>query len=98
MIADAAARPGIDPERVLLSSFSIGGSLTWYLACQDPTVAAACAPVAGAFWRPHPTAADCAGPVRMPHTHGWQDAVVALKGSRCGAGRSIRAMCFTVWH
>ena len=78
VLADAAARFGIDRARVTLSGFSIGGSLVWYLACKDHTVAAAYAPVAGGFWRPHPT--DCAGPVRLVHTHGWRDQTVPLEG------------------
>lgn len=78
--ADAATRHGIDPDRLMLSGFSIGGSLVWYMACAAPDLARAYAPVGGAFWRPHPTAEDCAGPLRMLHTHGWRDRVVPLEG------------------
>lgn len=80
VLDDAARRHGIDRGRVLMSGFSIGGSLVWYLACRDPGVAAAYAPVAGAFWRPHPAGGSCAGPVRMLHTHGWRDQTVPLEG------------------
>ncbi len=80
VLDDAAARFGIDRDRILLSGFSIGGSMTWYLACEDPTIAAAFAPVAGAFWRPHPEMGSCAGPVRLLHTHGWRDETVPLEG------------------
>ncbi|MBW4709626.1 prolyl oligopeptidase family serine peptidase [Roseobacter sp. YSTF-M11] len=75
---DAAARFGFDASRVLLSGFSIGGSMTSYMACQEPGAFAAYAPVAGGFWRPHPTA--CKGPVRLLHTHGWTDGTVPLEG------------------
>ncbi len=34
---DAARRFGIDPSRVILAGFSIGGSMTSYIACADPT-------------------------------------------------------------
>jgi polyhydroxybutyrate depolymerase len=78
VLDDAVAKFGIDRDRVLLTGFSIGGSLTWYLACQAPTDFAAYAPVAGGFWRPHPT--DCAGPIKMLHTHGWVDSTVPLEG------------------
>lgn len=78
VLDDAVARFGLDRSRVLLTGFSIGGSLTWYLACQAPTDFAAYAPVAGGFWRPHPT--DCAGPIKMLHTHGWRDSTVPLEG------------------
>jgi polyhydroxybutyrate depolymerase len=80
VLNDAAERFGIDRESVLMSGFSIGGSLTWYLACRDPEVATAFAPVAGAFWRPHPEVGGCAGPVRLLHTHGWRDETVPLEG------------------
>ncbi|NNK77385.1 MAG: polyhydroxybutyrate depolymerase [Litoreibacter sp.] len=78
VIADAEARFGIDPDQVLLGGFSIGGSTASYLACADPTLARAYAPVAGGFWRPHPE--DCAGPVNLLHTHGWRDKTVPLEG------------------
>ncbi|WP_299403570.1 polyhydroxybutyrate depolymerase [uncultured Roseobacter sp.] len=75
---DAAARFGFSADQVILSGFSIGGSMTSYLACGRPESFAAYAPVAGGFWRPHPT--DCAGPVRLLHTHGWTDSTVPLEG------------------
>jgi polyhydroxybutyrate depolymerase len=75
---DAAARYGLDRNRMLLAGFSIGGSMTSYLACRTPGAFAAYAPVAGSFWRPHP--AGCAGPVRLLHTHGIADRTVPLEG------------------
>ncbi|MGB0852564.1 MAG: alpha/beta hydrolase family esterase [Pikeienuella sp.] len=78
IIADAAKRHGFDTNRVLLTGYSIGGSVASYIACWEPGVATAFAPVAGGFWRPHPT--DCNGPVRLLHTHGWRDQTVPLEG------------------
>lgn len=75
---DAASRFGFDADQVILSGFSIGGSMTSYMACEVPQSFAAYAPVAGGFWRPHPT--ECAGPVRLLHTHGWTDRTVPLEG------------------
>jgi len=75
---DAAARYGLKRDAMLLAGFSIGGSMTSYLACQHPNAFAAYAPVAGSFWRPHP--ALCAGPVRLFHTHGTGDQTVPLLG------------------
>ncbi|GFE50478.1 hypothetical protein So717_22310 [Roseobacter cerasinus] len=75
---DAAARFGFDADEMILSGFSIGGSMTSYMACEAPKSFAAYAPVAGGFWRPHPTA--CSGPVRLLHTHGWTDGTVPLEG------------------
>ncbi len=94
IIENATVRHGINPERVLLSGFSIGGSLTWYLACQKPDLAAAYAPVAGAFWRPHPEKESCIGPVKMLHTHGWRDKVVPLEGRPLGGGRIYQGDVF----
>lgn len=84
---DALARFGVDPGRILLAGFSIGGSMAAYVACFHPEMFAAYAPVGGNLWRPHP--ADCKGPVKMLHTHGWSDAVVPLEG-RLIRGASAR--------
>lgn len=84
VLNDASKKFNLDRERILMTGFSIGGSLTWYLACQDPNVAKAFAPVAGAFWRPHPSAQECAGPVKLLHTHGWVDGTVPLEGRPIG--------------
>ena len=78
ILDDAEGRFNIDRDRVLVTGYSIGGSLASYLACWDPTLASAFAPVAGGFWRPHPE--DCAGPVKLLHTHGWRDQTVPLEG------------------
>lgn len=75
---DAVAHHGIDPDLILLAGFSIGGSLTSYVACQTPGAFSAYAPVSGSFWRPMPE--SCAGPVRLFHTHGWTDTTVPLEG------------------
>jgi polyhydroxybutyrate depolymerase len=75
---DATARFGLQRDRMLLAGFSIGGSMTSYLACAKPEAFAAYAPVAGSFWRPHPKA--CAGAVRLFHTHGKADRTVPLEG------------------
>lgn len=83
---DAAERFSLDRDNMLMTGFSIGGSLTWYLACQNPDIAKGYAPIAGAFWRPHPVAGDCAGPVRLLHTHGWRDTTVPLEGRVLGGG------------
>ncbi len=75
---DAATRYGIDRDEMLLAGFSIGGSMTSYVACAKPAAFAAYAPVAGSFWRPHPT--SCTGHVRLLHTHGKADRTVPLLG------------------
>ncbi len=81
---DAVERFGVNRDRILLGGFSVGGSMTSYIACEDPSAFAAYAPVAGSFWRPHPVA--CAAPVRLLNTHGWQDTTVPLEGRPLGGG------------
>ncbi|MEO9897429.1 MAG: PHB depolymerase family esterase [Paracoccaceae bacterium] len=75
---DAAHRFDLDPTRMMLGGFSIGGSMTHYFACEAPDAFYAYIPVGGAFWRPHPDA--CNGSVRLLHTHGWTDTTVPLEG------------------
>lgn len=94
VIDDAVARFGIDRDRVLLAGFSIGGSLTSYLACDHPELARAYAPVAGAFWRPHPALDACKGPVRLFHTHGWRDGTVPLEGRPLRNGAILQGDVF----
>nr|WP_226898520.1 polyhydroxybutyrate depolymerase [Mangrovicoccus algicola] len=84
VMEDLAARHGLPRGNILLAGFSSGGFMTSYLACSDPQAARGFAPVAGGFWRPLP--ADCAGPVRLLHVHGWSDGVVPLEGRRLGSG------------
>lgn len=88
VLADAEARHGIDRERVLLSGFSRGGSMVWDIACFAPDLAAAFAPVAGAFWDALPQ--DCERPVDLFHTHGWDDRTVPLEGRSLGGGRVVQ--------
>jgi polyhydroxybutyrate depolymerase len=80
VIDDAVTRFDLDPTRVVLGGFSIGGSMTSYIACNTPSGFAAFAPVAGSFWRPHPT--KCKQPVKLFHTHGWADKTVPLEGRK----------------
>lgn len=75
---DATERFNLDPDRIVLAGFSIGGSMASYVACLAPESFAAYAPIGGNFWRPHPE--SCAGPVRLLHTHGWTDGTVPLEG------------------
>lgn len=84
IITDASEAHGIDADRVILAGFSVGGSMVHYTACARPDLFDAYAPVAGAFWRPHPV--DCEGPVQLFHTHGWADRTVPLEGRALGGG------------
>ncbi|WP_179379973.1 alpha/beta hydrolase family esterase [Jannaschia marina] len=92
VIADAADRHGIDPDRVILAGFSAGAFMVTYLACETPGAFPAYAPVSGGFWRPHPEA--CAGPVRLFHTHGWRDGTVPLEGRPLRGGQWLQGDIF----
>jgi len=81
---DLIASHDIDPDRIILSGFSIGGSMASYLACQEPEAFSAYAPLGGSFWREHPD--GCEGPVRLLHTHGWRDGTVPLEGRNVRGG------------
>jgi polyhydroxybutyrate depolymerase len=92
VLDDAAQRFAIDRRRVLVSGFSIGASLVWYLACREPGLGMAYAPIAGGFWRPHP--ASCAGPVDLLQTHGWRDRTVPLEGRPLRGGELVQGDVF----
>lgn len=96
---DAAESFGLNRERMVLSGFSIGGSMTSYVACEAPESFDAYAPVAGNFWRPHPK--GCTGPVRLHHTHGWSDGTVPLEGRSIGDGALTQGDVFAameIWR
>ncbi|MEL6977665.1 MAG: PHB depolymerase family esterase [Pseudomonadota bacterium] len=82
---DAIARHGVDPDRILVSGFSMGGSMAWYLACFAGDRYWAFAPFAGAFWHPMPE--RCESPTeRLRHVHGTADRMVPLEGRALGGG------------
>ena len=76
VLVDAEIQHRIDRRRVLIAGMSRGGFLAWEIACHDPTLAAAYAPVAAGYLGKMPN--RCAGPVRLLHTHGRSDQVVPL--------------------
>jgi polyhydroxybutyrate depolymerase len=83
LLTDLEARFGIRSDRILLSGFSMGGSMVWYLACTMPERFGGFAPIAGAFWEPQPQ--SCEGPVDyMLHVHGTSDSVVPMAGRPIG--------------
>lgn len=95
VLTDAASRNDLDMDRVLLAGFSLGGSMTSYIACNSPDDYAAFAPVAGSFWRPEPE--SCDQPMNLFHTHGWRDTVVPIEGREVGSG-FIQGNVFTAFE
>lgn len=80
VMADIEGRLSLDRARLLVSGFSSGGSMAWYLGCYGPGRFAGFAPVAGALRRPTPPEACPNGPQRLLHIHGFADQQVPLEG------------------
>ncbi|MEL7469571.1 MAG: PHB depolymerase family esterase [Pseudomonadota bacterium] len=76
VLADAALRHRIDRDRVLIAGMSNGGFLAWEIACHNPELAAAYAPIAAGYLGAMPN--RCRKGVRLLHTHGRADQVVPL--------------------
>lgn len=80
---DLVGRHGADPDRLMITGFSMGASMAWFVACAQGARYAAAAPMAGAFWDPIP--ARCASPPRvLAHLHGRGDGVVPIEGRPIG--------------
>ena len=88
VIEDVRERTGQGGGRVLLAGFSRGASFVWNMACEQPDFADAYAPLAGAFWDDLPQ--NCAAPVALFHTHGWNDRTVPLEGRSFGNGAVVQ--------
>jgi polyhydroxybutyrate depolymerase len=86
VIADAVARHGIDPDRLVMSGFSAGGMMVWNLACARPDLFAGFVPISGTYWLEPPE--TCARPAAsVVHFHGDNDATVPLDGRPIGETR-----------
>lgn len=93
LVDDAIGRFNLDPQRVLVTGFSKGGSFVWHLACTQGDRFRAYAPIAGAFWEPLPASCD-AGPVDMMHIHGFTDRTVPIEGRPVGGGAFVQGDTF----
>ncbi|MBV1926125.1 MAG: prolyl oligopeptidase family serine peptidase [Rhodobacteraceae bacterium] len=99
MVVNAGQRFDLDTDSVLLSGFSAGGFMVYYLACDAPETFAAYASVSGGFWDPLPT--SCKAPVKLLHTHGWKDKTVPLEGRALRDGTYQQGDIFAglnIWH
>lgn len=81
---DAIERLGVDPNRILVAGFSMGGSMAWNLACHRGDAYWGFVAFSGAFWTPMPNTCDRPAS-RLIHIHGETDKVVPIEG------RPIRA-------
>ncbi len=99
VLADVSKRFGVRRDRTLLSGFSSGAFMTWYLACDDADRFSGYAPIAGAFWQPLPESCKTKMPYLF-HVHGTSDKVVPLAGRALGGGRWIQGdvfKSFDIW-
>ncbi|MEQ8374334.1 MAG: polyhydroxybutyrate depolymerase [Roseibium aggregatum] len=100
VLQDLSDRFGIDRSRTMLSGFSSGGFMTWYMACEDSGMFAGYAPIAGAFWEPLPQSCVTETPYLF-HVHGTSDTVVPLEGRWLGGGKWKQGdvfKSFDVWR
>ncbi|WP_310621530.1 alpha/beta hydrolase family esterase [Flexibacterium corallicola] len=80
---DLLRRFPIDSERIMISGFSMGASMAWYLACYQGELYSGFAPVAGAFWKPIPK--QCPSRLNfLSHIHGIADKTVPIAGRPIG--------------
>lgn len=79
LLADLETRHGLDPDRMLVTGFSLGGSMVWNIACYRGDKFAGYAPIAGAFWDPIPQKCPSPMPILL-HVHGKNDQTVPLAG------------------
>ncbi|WP_350335366.1 alpha/beta hydrolase family esterase [Coralliovum pocilloporae] len=79
VLNDAMKRFAIDRSRIMVSGFSIGGTMAWNLACYRGSQFAGFAPIAGTLWEPLPI--SCPSPVpNIIHVHGTSDKTFPLTG------------------
>lgn len=79
VVEDIKTRFPIDSQKIVAAGFSIGASMTWYLACLEPDNFAGFIPIAGTMWRPQPE--KCARPIgEIYHFHGFSDRTFPLDG------------------
>lgn len=86
VLEDLHDRFGVERDRTMLSGFSSGGFMTWYLACENAGRFSGYAPIAGAFWEPLPENCPTDNPYLF-HVHGTSDTVVPLAGRWLGGGQ-----------
>lgn len=86
VLSDLEDRFEVERDKTMLSGFSSGGFMTWYLACENAGRFSGYAPIAGAFWEPLPENCPTDNPYLF-HVHGTSDTVVPLAGRWLGGGQ-----------
>ncbi|MSU89447.1 polyhydroxybutyrate depolymerase [Rhodobacteraceae bacterium 2CG4] len=83
VLADLDARFDLPMDRIMVTGFSIGGTMAWEAACYRGAAFAGFAPIAGAYWRPQPDSCPSPPPVLL-HIHGTADRTVPMQGRPIG--------------
>ena len=84
VISDIRKRFDIDPDRLVLSGVSVGGTFTWTMACTGRARFAAYLPISGTYWLSPPRSCRTK-PQNIIHIHGTSDKTVPLVGRRVGS-------------
>lgn len=96
VIADVTSRFPVDETRIVMSGASVGGMVTWYLACNRSDLFAAFVPMSGTYWGAPPD--RCTRPVTsIIHFHGDNDRTVPLEG-RVARGRQQGSVTEALSH
>lgn len=83
VLEDAARRFPVVTADATLMGFSLGGSMTWEVACRRPELFRHYVAFAGAFWNPIPETCK-SGNIDFIHVHGTDDDMVPLHGRPIG--------------
>jgi polyhydroxybutyrate depolymerase len=86
VLADAATRATINPDRRIAAGFSAGAMMVWTLACGASDRFRGFVPVAGTFWAPMPETCPTAA-ANLVHIHGTADTMAPLEGRPIGETR-----------
>lgn len=85
LMSDVENRRPIDWSKSLITGFSSGGSMAWFVACHLGDRFGGFAPVAGALRHPRMDQGCQSGPVRLLHIHGFTDSQVPIEGRAIGS-------------
>jgi len=77
ILSDLGTISSIDPKRIYATGKSLGGMLSYRLACEMSDTFAAIAPVAGVLWY---SPCQPGEPVSVMHVHGMDDTIVPYDG------------------
>lgn len=83
IIKDITKKFPIDNSKMMLSGVSVGGTMTWTMACTGRGRFAAYMPISGTYWLSPPKSCT-AKPANVIHVHGTSDKTVPLNGRKVG--------------